>query len=297
MAYILIKIAESHMNNSISNSLRPNNLISESLVRIRSMKQQAEKIAVLTSYDASFTARIEQAGADVILVGDSLGSVIHGRASTVSVTMDDMLYHMHHVAHARQKILLICDLPYHSYENKDDALKNAKRLMDAGADMVKLEGAGIGSGSISESIEHIIKNNIPVCGHLGLLPQSVEELGGYKVQGREQAAADQMIADAKHLKSIGVDMIVLECIPSELGKKISQAISIPTIGIGAGVDCDGQVLVLYDLLGITNGNLPKFVKNFLQATTNNDKNLIVSAIKDYVNDVKQSKFPTLEHSY
>jgi len=262
------------------------------------MKSQGEKIAVLTSYDASFTTRIEQAGADVILVGDSLGGVIHGQATTLSVTMDDMLYHMRHVAHAREQTLLIGDMPYHSYENKQMALENAKRLMDAGADMVKLEGAGMGAGSVAESIEHIIKNNIPVCGHLGLLPQSVEELGGYKVQGREQAAAEKMLADAKHLESIGVDMIVLECIPAALGKTISKAINIATIGIGAGVECDGQVLVLYDLLGITPGKLPKFVKNFLAtASAENNENLIVNAIKDFVIAVKQNQFPTAEQSY
>ncbi|VAW93288.1 3-methyl-2-oxobutanoate hydroxymethyltransferase [hydrothermal vent metagenome] len=262
------------------------------------MKQQGEKIAVLTSYDASFTTRIEQAGVDVILVGDSLGGVIHGQATTLSVTMGDMLYHMRHVAHARQQTLLISDMPYHSYENKQAALENAKRLMDAGADMVKLEGAGLGAGSISESIDYIIKNDIPVCGHLGLLPQSVEELGGYKVQGREQAAAEQMLADAKHLESIGVDMIVLECIPAALGKIISKAITIPTIGIGAGVDCDGQVLVLYDLLGITPGKLPKFVKDFLAtATAASNENLIVNAIKDFVVAVKESRFPMVEQSY
>lgn len=262
------------------------------------MKQQGEKIAVLTSYDASFTTRIEQAGVDVILVGDSLGGVIHGQATTLSVTMDDMLYHMRHVAHARQQTLLIGDMPYHSYQEKRSALENAQRFIDAGADMVKLEGAGYGAGSISELIEHIIDHGIPVCGHLGLLPQSVEELGGYKVQGREQAAAEQMIADAKHLESIGVDMIVLECIPSDLGKTISSAISIPTIGIGAGVDCDGQVLVVYDLLGITPGKLPKFVKNFLAtASVKSDENLIVAALKDYVTAVKESTFPTPEQSY
>ncbi len=258
------------------------------------MKSQAEKIAMLTSYDASFTTRIEQAGADVILVGDSLGGVIHGQPTTLSVTMEDMLYHTRHVAHARQQALLIADLPYHSYETKQSALENSQRFVDTGADMVKLEGAG----SVAESIEHIIQHGIPVCGHLGLLPQSVEELGGYKVQGREQAAAEKMIADAKLLESLGVDMIVLECIPSELGKTISASLSIPTIGIGAGLECDGQVLVLYDLLGITPGKLPKFVKNFL-ATASADKgeNLIVNAIKDFVTAVKEKRFPTAAQSY
>lgn len=262
------------------------------------MKSQHNKIAMLTCYDASFTTRLEQAGVDVILVGDSLGGVIHGQPTTLSVTMDDMLYHLRHVAHARKQAPLICDMPYHSYQNKQQALENAKRFVDAGADMVKLEGAGNGVGSVAEAIEHIINNGIPVCGHLGLLPQSVEELGGYKVQGREQSAADKMLADARQLEAIGVAMIVLECIPASLGKTISENVSIPTIGIGAGVDCDGQVLVLYDLLGITPGKLPRFVKNFLEtASADNDNNLIVNAIKNYVAEVKYKKFPAAEHCY
>lgn len=251
---------------------------------------------MLTCYDASFTTRLEQAGVDVILVGDSLGGVIHGQSTTLSVSMDDMQYHMRHVARARKQAPLICDMPYHSYTNKQQALDNAKRLVDAGADMVKLEGAGNGVGSVAEAIEHIINNGIPVCGHLGLLPQSVEELGGYKVQGREQSAADKMLADAKQLEAIGVALIVLECIPAALGKTISEALAIPTIGIGAGVDCDGQVLVLYDLLGITPGKLPRFVKNFL-TSADKDNNLIVNAIKNYVAEVKQKKFPAAEHCY
>jgi len=262
------------------------------------MKQQGEKIVVVTSYDASFTTRIEQAGIDVILVGDSLGTVIHGQPTTLSVTMDNMLYHMQHVSAARENALLICDMPYHSYQNKESALENAQRLVDVGADMVKLEGAGSGAGSISESIGYIIKNGIPVCGHLGLLPQSVEELGGYKVQGKEQAAAEKMLLEARQLESMGVDMIVLECIPADLAKRISNAISIPTIGIGAGADCDGQVLVLYDLLGITPGKLPRFVKNFLAtAKSPETENIIVTALKDFAGAVKQKKFPMTEHSY
>ena len=271
---------------------------SQILSRIRDMKSQSEKIAVLTSYDASFTRRMEQAGIDVILVGDSLGGVIHGQTDTLSVTMEDMLYHTRHVAFAREKALLISDMPYQSYLNSKQALDNAKQLVDAGADMVKLEGAGLGGGSVSEVIETITSSSIPVCGHLGLLPQSVKELGGYKVQGRNDDAANTMIDDAKHLESIGVDMIVLECIPSSLAKKISESISIPTIGIGAGVDCDGQVLVLYDLLGITPGKLPRFVKTYLsQKLLNSDKNLIVNSIEQYVSEVKQGLFPDAEHSY
>jgi len=263
------------------------------------MKSKSEKIAVLTSYDASFTRRIEQAEVDAILIGDSLGTVIHGSAKTTSVTMNDMLYHVRHVASGREKALLIADMPFQSYQTPSQAVENAARLIEAGADMVKLEGAGLGSGSVSESIEQIIKSDIPVCGHLGLLPQSVDKLGGYKVQGRDKAAADIMLTEAKHLEAIGVDLIVLECIPSELGKRISQSISIPTIGIGAGVDCDGQVLVLYDLLGITPGKLPRFVKDFLTTATpgEGDENLIVKALKNYVSEVKQKQFPSAQHGY
>ena len=263
------------------------------------MKTQSEKIAVLTSYDASFTRRIEQAAVDVILIGDSLGTVIHGSAKTTSVTMNDMLYHVRHVARAREKVLLIADMPFQSYQTPSQAVENATLLIEAGADMVKLEGAGLGAGSVSESIEQVIKSDIPVCGHLGLLPQSVDKLGGYKVQGRDKDAADIMLTEAKHLEAIGVDLIVLECIPSELGKIISQSILIPTIGIGAGVDCDGQVLVLYDLLGITPGKLPRFVKNFLTTVTpgDEDENLIVNALKNYVSEVKQKQFPSALHGY
>ena len=270
------------------------------------MKSQSEKIAVLTSYDASFTTRIEEAGADVILVGDSLGGVIQGKTDTLSVTMDDVAYHLKHVATARTNSLLIADMPYHTYITIPQAIENAKRLIDAGADMVKLEGvhdntdikSSDNADKISASIEKIIQKGIPVCGHLGLLPQSVNELGGYKVQGKEVAAREQMLSDAKLLESLGVDMIVLECIPSDLAKTLSSAISIPTIGIGAGIDCDGQVLVLYDLLGITPGKLPRFVKNYLSddLSSKND-NKIVNAISNFVSDVKQGKFPGPEHSY
>ena len=259
---------------------------------LQELKSRNEKITVLTAYDASFTKHIEQAGTEVILVGDSLGMVVQGHDSTIPVSVDDMVYHTSMVSRAREKSLLIADLPYHSYLNKDDALKNAKRLMEeAGADMVKLEGGG----EFVAIAEHLIQKDIPVCGHLGLLPQSVIELGGYKVQGREQSAADIILKDAQALQSVGVEMIVLECIPQQLAKRITDEVDIITIGIGAGVNCSGQVLVLYDLLGITPGKRPKFSKDFL-AELEGDVS-IPAAISAYVKAVKGLDFPTEAHSF
>ena len=247
---------------------------------------------MLTAYDASFTKHIEQAGVEVVLVGDSLGMVLQGHDSTVPVTVDDMVYHTKMVSRARENALLIADLPYHSYLNKNDALKNAQRLTEeAGADMVKFEGGG----EFVAIAEHLIKNNIPVCGHLGLLPQSVIELGGYKVQGREESVANTMIKDALALKNVGVEMMVLECIPQSLAKRITNEVDVITIGIGAGVDCSGQVLVLYDLLGITPGKRPKFSKDFLAELDSNKS--ITAAIEAYVKAVKVLEFPSKEHSF
>ena len=259
---------------------------------LRELKNRNEKITVLTAYDASFTKHLEQAGVEVILVGDSLGMVVQGHDSTVPVTVDDMVYHTKMVSRAREKALLITDLPYHSYLNKEQALENALRLMnEAGADMVKFEGGG----EFVAVADHLIKNGIPVCGHLGLLPQSVVELGGYKVQGREQTAADKIVKDAQALMNAGVEMIVLECIPQQLAKRITDEVDVITIGIGAGVDCSGQVLVLYDLLGITPGKRPKFSKDFL-AELKGEKS-ITAAIEAYVKDVKSLDFPNEEHSF
>ena len=255
------------------------------------MKQRGEKIAVLTAYDASFTAHLEAAGVDVVLVGDSLGMVLQGHDSTLPVTMDDMIYHTRAVATSIQCALLVVDLPYQSYTTPQQTLDNAQRLVQAGAHMVKLEGGQ----KFFATVSYLTEAGIPVCGHLGLLPQSVKELGGYKVQGREAAAAEQMIQDAIGLEQAGASMIVLECIPRQLAKRISQAISIPTIGIGAGVDCDGQVLVLYDLLGITPGKRPKFSKDFL-ADMPQGKG-VADAIREYVRAVKASRFPGEEHGF
>jgi len=259
---------------------------------LRAMKAQGEKIAMLTSYDASMTVHCEQAGVDILLVGDSLGMVIQGHDSTLPVTMADMLYHTRLVARARQHTLLAADMPYHTYDDKQQALANARRLVEeSGADMVKLEGGG----AIIDSVSHLTEKGIRVCGHLGLLPQSVNELGGYKVQGREQADAEKMVQDALGLQQAGAEMIVLECIPAGLAQRISAAIDIPTIGIGAGRYCDGQVLVIYDLLGLTPGKPPRFVKNFLAELPVGKG--ISAAIQAYVTAVKHGNFPDEQHTF
>ena len=259
---------------------------------LRAMKAQGEKIAMLTCYDASMTVHCEQAGVDILLVGDSLGMVVQGHDTTLPVTMADMLYHTRLVARARQHTLLAADMPYHTYDDKQQALANAHRLVEeGGADMVKLEGGG----AIIDSVSHLTQQGVRVCGHLGLLPQSVNELGGYKVQGREQAAAEQMVQDALGLQQAGAEMIVLECIPAGLAQRISAAIDIPTIGIGAGRDCDGQVLVIYDLLGLTPGKPPRFVKNFLAELPVGKG--ISAAIQAYVTAVKHGNFPDEQHTF
>lgn len=257
------------------------------------MKQRGEKIAVLTAYDASFARIMDSCAIDVVLVGDSLGNVIQGHDSTIPVTMDDMVYHAENVRRGVQQALLVVDLPYHSYQSVDDTVKNSQRLMAAGAQMVKLEGGA----TQLPVLRALHQQGIPVCGHLGLLPQSVKEMGGYKVQGRDDASASAILQDAKDLEAAGVSMLVLECIPAALAKKISESIRIPTIGIGAGVDCDGQVLVLYDMLGITRGKRPRFVHDFLAEVEGQVEDKISAAIKNYITAVKQATFPTDAHSY
>lgn len=260
---------------------------------LRQMKHRGEKVGVLTAYDASFASIMDDCGIDVVLVGDSLGMVVQGHDSTLPVSMEDMIYHTRNVRRGVQHALLVTDLPYHSYESIDMAVANAQRLMAAGAQMVKLEGGA----KILPILQALQQQGIPVCGHLGLLPQSVEELGGYKVQGREAAAAEIILEDARALEAVGVSMIVLECIPAALAKKVSQAIAIPTIGIGAGVDCDGQVLVVYDMLGITRGRRPRFVHDFLAEVDVVAEDRIAIAIKHYIQAVKQGSFPTDAQSY
>jgi 3-methyl-2-oxobutanoate hydroxymethyltransferase len=253
------------------------------------MKAAQEKIAVLTAYDASFSYALEQAGVEVILVGDSLGMVIQGQESTVPVTVDNMVYHTANVVRGSEKPFVIADMPFMSYANVDQAIHNAARLMaEGGAQMVKLEGGSV----ISDTVAQLTARGIPVCAHLGLLPQSVHRLGGYIVQGREAAAAEALLSDAKVLEEAGADMLVLECVPATLAAKITQQLRIPVIGIGAGADCDGQVLVLYDMLGLTPGRRPRFSQDFLAETGS-----VQAAISQYVADVKAGSFPSVEQQF
>lgn len=255
---------------------------------LKQMKQAGEKIACLTAYDASF-ARIEnETGVDMILVGDSLGMVLHGEEMTLHVTVDDMVYHSKQVGRACQRAMLVSDMPYKSYVTPKDALENAARLVnEGGADMVKLEGGE----EIADIISAIKKENIAVCGHLGLTPQSFENSKDFKVQATTEAAAEKLMHDALTIQDAGCDCIVLECIPADVARHVTQELNVPTIGIGAGVDCDGQVLVVHDMLGIT-GKKFRFLKNFLKG---NDS--IETAISNYVTEVKGKTFPATEHSF
>ena len=260
-----------------------------STARLDEMKASGEKIVSLTAYDASFATILDEAGVEIILVGDSLGMVLHGQDSTLNVTMEDMIYHTRQVVTGSKRAMIIGDMPHKSYLNPEQALRNARRLIEeGGADVVKLER---GDSGICEMIRYIVSRDIPVCAHLGLTPQSIEELGGYKVQGRDPAAAKQMKLDALAVQTAGAAMLVLECVPSALAADITAELRIPVIGIGAGVDCDGQVLVIYDILGIS-GRQPKLSKNFLEVTSS-----IQDAIKSYVTAVKSGEFPAIEHQF
>jgi len=253
------------------------------------MKQEQKKIVCLTAYDASFSQAMELADVDVILVGDSLGMVIQGHGSTTPVSIDNMVYHTQCVRRGAPNSLLITDMPFLSAANIDLAILNAGLIMQqGGAEIVKVEGAG----GMLIVVERLSEQGIPVCGHLGLTPQFVHKLGGYKVQGKDEVAAEKILQDAIKLEKAGADLLVLECIPEKLAQEITLNIAIPTIGIGAGVHCDGQVLVTYDLLGLSHGVRPRFAKNFLAETDD-----VQSAIKKYVADVRNEVFPTLEHSF
>ena len=251
-------------------------------------KERGEKIACLTAYDASMAKLIDDCGVDVVLIGDSLGMVIQGNKNTRSVTMQDMLYHTEIVANSCQQALVIADMPFQSYDSSELALINAQNLVIAGADMIKIEG-----GREHEQVFRVLSsNNINICGHLGLQPQMVTDSSEYKIQGKDKSSAELILSDAILLESLGISALVLECIPSILAKKVSSKLSIPTIGIGAGKDCDGQILVCYDMLGITEGKLPRFVRNFVSA-----KGTIRLAISSFVKEVKAGTFPSTSESY
>lgn len=256
---------------------------------LQKMKQQARKIAVLTAYDASFATILDEAEVDIILVGDSLGMVIQGRDSTLPVTVDEMVYHSAAVSRGSRRAMVVADLPFMSYANLERALASASRLMkEGGAQMVKLEGGS----EVVEIVRQLSHSGIPVCAHLGLLPQSVHKLGGYRVQGRSEADAERILSDALALEAAGADLLVLECVPRQLAARISAELAIPVIGIGAGTDTDGQVLVLYDMLGITPGKRPVFSHDFLAATDS-----VSAAVQAYVEAVRDGHFPTAEHGF
>ncbi len=253
-------------------------------------KRAGRKLAMLTAYDAGFARVFDANGADIILVGDSLGMVVQGRDSTLPVTVDDIEYHTRCVAQGLKRALLLADLPFQSDATSERALDSATRLLQAGAGMVKLEGAGPHK---LEAIRFLAEREIPVSAHLGLTPQSVLRFGGFKVQGREEAAAKQLRADALAVAEAGASLLVLECVPSALAAEITAASPIPTIGIGAGPGCDGQVLVLHDVLGLDTGHRrPKFVKDFLA-----DGGSVADAVRAYVDAVREGSFPGEEHSY
>jgi 3-methyl-2-oxobutanoate hydroxymethyltransferase len=259
------------------------------ITTLRELKQAGQKITCLTAYDYSFASLLDHAGLDAIMVGDSLGMTMQGHASTLPVTIDDMAYHCACVARGVTRALIIGDMPFGSYQvSPEQAFANATKLMQTGAQVVKLEGGT----PMAETVRFLVERGVPVCAHLGLTPQSVHQLGGYRVQGREAEAAQQLRADAKRLQEAGASLLVLEAVPATLAKTISAELVIPTIGIGAGVDTDGQVLVLQDMLGLYPRPSPKFCRNFMQGAGS-----IEAAVIAYVEAVRGKTFPGPEHSY
>lgn len=253
------------------------------------LKFKGTKLVVVTAYDAVFTRIVEKAGIEAILVGDSLGVVVQGKQNTLSVTMDEMVYHTSIVAGAAQRSLIIADMPFMSYQvGVEDAVRNAGRLIQAGAAAVKLEGGA----PVLEQVKAITKVGIPVMGHLGMTPQSVNQYGGYKVQGKGEEKAQTLLDDSRELEAAGVFSLVLEAVPIELAKSITQHVSVPTIGIGAGPYCDGQILVLYDLLGLFDDFVPKFVKPYAHLKAD-----AIQALRRYKEEVECQKFPTDSESY
>jgi 3-methyl-2-oxobutanoate hydroxymethyltransferase len=256
---------------------------------LQELKQNGEKIAMLTCYDATFAKASCQAGVDVLLVGDSLGMVLQGHDSTLPVSVADMAYHTAAVKRGNQGAMIISDLPFMSYSNLEQTYSSCAALMQAGAHMLKLEGAGW----LAEPVRLLAERGVPVCAHLGLTPQAVNLLGGYKVQGRQDSQARQLRADAMALEQAGAAMLLLECVPSSLAAEITESVRIPVIGIGAGSDTDGQVLVLHDMLGLSlKGRSPRFVKNFMEGQPS-----VQAAIAAYVSAVKQRTFPAEEHGF
>lgn len=255
---------------------------------LQALRHSGEKITMLTCYDASFAALMDRCGIEVLLVGDSLGMVCQGHTSTLPVTLEEVAYHTASVARGNQTAFLIADMPFGTYATPQEAFHNAVKLMQAGAQMVKLEG-GVWLG---ETVRFLTERAVPVCAHVGLTPQSVHQFGGYKVQGKTLEAQDQLKADALALQTSGAALIVLEAIPSSLGKEVTELLAIPTIGIGAGPDCSGQVLVMHDMLGVFPGRKARFVKNFMEGQSS-----IEAAVRAYIAAVKDKSFPSAEHCF
>lgn len=261
-----------------------------SLFELGKMRAEGRKIAMLTCYDASFAALLGRAGVDSILIGDSLGNVLQGQKSTLPVTLEQMAYHTECVAHANARPFIVTDMPFGSYhENREQAMRNAARLMAAGAQMVKLEGGEF----MADTIRFLVERGVPVCAHIGLTPQAVHQLGGYRVQGRSEEGAARLKADALALEQAGAALMVMEMVPAELASTITRSLSsMATIGIGAGAGCDGQVLVLHDMLGVFHGKTARFVRNFMDGATS-----IEDAVARYTAAVKDGSFPAAEHCY
>jgi 3-methyl-2-oxobutanoate hydroxymethyltransferase len=255
---------------------------------LSSMKAAGNKIAMLTCYDASFASLMDRCGVEVLLIGDSLGMVCNGHQSTLPVTVAEVAYHTAAVARGNKSAMVLADMPFGSYGTPEAAFDNAVQLIQAGAHMVKLEGGAW----LADTVRFLTDRAVPVCAHLGLTPQSVHQLGGYKVQGKTIESADQLKADAKLLQAAGATLLVLEAIPTVLGKEVTELLAIPTIGIGAGPDCSGQVLVMHDLLGVFPGRKARFVKNFMEGQTSID-----AAVSAYVGAVKDGSFPAVEHCF
>ncbi|OOR83834.1 3-methyl-2-oxobutanoate hydroxymethyltransferase [Moraxella canis] len=262
------------------------------LSTLNKYKATGEKFSCLTCYDASFAASMQAAGVDSILVGDSLGMVVQGQASTLPVTVADMVYHTENVARANTHALIMTDLPFMSYATLDDAIASSRAVMQAGAHMVKIEGGR----NLTQIVSTLADNGVPTCVHLGLTPQSVNVFGGYKVQGKTDEAANRLIEDCHAVTAAGAAVLLLECVPAELAKTITQSVDLPVIGIGAGVDTDGQVLVMHDMLGVYTRKPAKFVKDFLTDSKNASRS-IQGAFELYHEEVKQKAFPTPAHSF
>ena len=256
--------------------------------KLQAMRDAGERIAMLTCYDASFAALLDRAGVDVLLIGDSLGNVLQGQTTTLPVTLTEIAYHTASVARARPSALVVADLPFGMYGTPEDAFRSSVELMRAGAQMVKLEGGEW----LAETVRFLVERSVPVCAHVGLTPQSVHAFGGFKVQGKTEAGASQLLRDSLAVQNAGAQLIVMEAIPTLLASEATKQLRIPTIGIGAGVDCSGQVLVLHDMLGIFPGRRPRFVKDFMQGQPN-----IQAAVEAYVRAVKDGSFPGPEHTF